>query len=151
MPVQTRYRPGMPGRYRDRASSSIDRGNLVLGQAQKDFRVSQIKSPKIVLPAWDHGLPPELIKSPFVANIGTSFEFSTLVPEKTNFQLDVASPVLALADTSGKQLAHNAFKESLVSPALTENPVELSPLGRPVAPRMPSRLFSFVATGLVAP
>jgi hypothetical protein len=28
----TRYRPGMPGRYRNRAAGSLYRGNLVLGQ-----------------------------------------------------------------------------------------------------------------------
>jgi hypothetical protein len=30
--VGARYRPGMPGRYRNRAARSLDRGNLVLGQ-----------------------------------------------------------------------------------------------------------------------
>jgi hypothetical protein len=48
-----RYRPEMPGRYRNRAPVSLYRGNLVLGQTQNDLRIGQIISPKIVLPTWD--------------------------------------------------------------------------------------------------
>jgi len=61
--LRARYRPGIPGRYRNRAAGSFYRGNLVLGQPQDDLRIGQIISPKIVLPTWDSGLPPELIKS----------------------------------------------------------------------------------------
>jgi hypothetical protein len=32
MAMRARYRPGMPGRYRNRAAGSFYRGNLVLGQ-----------------------------------------------------------------------------------------------------------------------
>jgi hypothetical protein len=48
--LRARYRPPMPGRYRNRATSSFYRGNLVLGQTQDDLRIGQIISPKIVLP-----------------------------------------------------------------------------------------------------
>ena len=41
--VGTRYRPGMPGRYRNRAAGSFYRGNLVLGQTQEDLSIGQIK------------------------------------------------------------------------------------------------------------
>ena len=39
--VWTRYRPGIPGRYRNRPSAALDGGNLVLGQAQQNLRVGQ--------------------------------------------------------------------------------------------------------------
>ena len=35
--LRARYRPGVPGRYRDDAAATIDRGNLILGQAQNDL------------------------------------------------------------------------------------------------------------------
>jgi hypothetical protein len=41
MAVGARYRPGMPGRYRNRAASSFYRGNLVLGQTQDDLGIGQ--------------------------------------------------------------------------------------------------------------
>jgi len=53
MAVGARYRPAIPGRYRDQAPAPFDRGNLVLGQPQNDLRIGQTKSPKIVLPTWD--------------------------------------------------------------------------------------------------
>ena len=68
-----RYRPGMPGRYRNRAAGSFYRGNLVLGQTQDDLRIGQIISPKIVLPIRDYGLPPFLIKSLNHSIIGALF------------------------------------------------------------------------------
>jgi hypothetical protein len=87
---------------------------------------------------------------PFVSTAGTSSEFSVLVPEETRFQLSIASSLLALADTSGNPLAQNAFRTSLTSPALSANSVERSPLGRPIGPNIPSRVFNVVATGLVS-
>ena len=39
--MRARYRPGMPGRYRNRATGSFYRVNLVLGQTQDDLRIGQ--------------------------------------------------------------------------------------------------------------
>ena len=125
-----------------------DGGDVVRAARKANPALEKIPSPPLsVILTDDTGV---IRPVPFVASIGTSSEFSTVVPENTKFQLNVASLFFALGDTSGKQLVQNAFKESLSSPALTSALLELSPLGRPVGLRIPSRVFNFVATGLVA-
>jgi hypothetical protein len=62
--VRARYQPAMAGRYRYRAAQSLDRGNLVLGQAQHDLRIGQINSPKIVFTNLGLGSAPGIDQEP---------------------------------------------------------------------------------------
>jgi hypothetical protein len=39
--MRARYRPRIPGRYRNRAAVSLNGGNLVLGPTQQDLRIGQ--------------------------------------------------------------------------------------------------------------
>jgi hypothetical protein len=62
--VGARYRPAMAGRYRNRASIALYRGNLVLGQTQDDLRIGQIISPKIVFTNLGLGPAPGIDQEP---------------------------------------------------------------------------------------
>ena len=57
------FRPHVQGRNQHFPTVFLNPANLIVGQAQHDLVVGQSMSPKIVLPIWDQGLPPLLIKS----------------------------------------------------------------------------------------
>src|SRR3954451_23585162 len=61
--VRTGFRPLIAGGNDDFPSLPFNDANLIVGQSQNDLVVGQSISPKIVLPIWDQGLPPSLIKS----------------------------------------------------------------------------------------
>jgi hypothetical protein len=64
-----RYRPGVPGRYRNGAAAAFDRGNLVLGQAQQDLRIGQNVISQDCFTNLGSGLAPVFDQEPFNAGL----------------------------------------------------------------------------------
>jgi len=58
----------MPGPYRDRATGSFYRGNLVLGQTQDDLRIGQIKISQDCFTNLGLGFAPGIDQEPVIVD-----------------------------------------------------------------------------------